>query len=224
MGRRFVIVGAGGFAREVRYLIEQRSRLLDEEDQVLGYVVTDLTRLGPHDSRDEVLGDYCWLDSHRAEFDAIALGIGTGRPRLRVANELESSRPWLDWPPLVHPSVIWDTHSVSVGRGVFVGAGVVGTVNLVLHDHCMINLSCTIGHETQIGRASVVNPGTNLSGGVEIGEGALIGTGAQLLQYVTVGDGAIVGAGAVVNRNVPRGETHVGVPARPRTRRSPAHG
>ena len=51
----------------------------------------------------------------------------------------------------------------------------------------MVNLLCTIGHESRIGRCAVVNPTVNLSGGVVVGDDALIGTGAQVLQYVTIG-------------------------------------
>ena len=49
----------------------------------------------------------------------------------------------------------------------------------------------------------------------------LLGTGAQVLQYVRVGAGATVGAGAVVTKDVPPGETVVGVPAKPLARKEP---
>lgn len=43
---------------------------------------------------------------------------------------------------------------------------------------------------------------------------ASIGSGAVIMCGVTIGEGAVVGAGAVVTRDVPAGETVVGVPAR----------
>jgi acetyltransferase-like isoleucine patch superfamily enzyme len=76
-----------------------------------------------------------------------------------------------------------------------------------------------VGHEAHIGAGSVLNPGANIAGGVVLGKGVLVGTGAQVLQYLTVADGATVGAGAVVTKNVAAGETVVGVPAKPRSRR-----
>ena len=86
----------------------------------------------------------------------------------------------------------------------------------------MVNLLCTIGHESVIGRGAVLNPTVNISGGVTIGEGVLIGTGAQVLQYLTVGENATVGAGAVVSKNVEPGTTVVGIPAKPLNKQRPA--
>ena len=44
--------------------------------------------------------------------------------------------------------------------------------------------------------------------------GAYIGTGASVIPGVTIGAKATIGAGAVVVRDVPAGETHVGIPAK----------
>jgi UDP-2-acetamido-3-amino-2,3-dideoxy-glucuronate N-acetyltransferase len=52
-------------------------------------------------------------------------------------------------------------------------------------------------------------------------KGASIGTGAVLLGGVTIGERAVIGAGAVVTRDVRPGETVVGNPARPTSRRPP---
>lgn len=50
---------------------------------------------------------------------------------------------------------------------------------------------------------------------IDIGEGAYVGAGAIILPGVTIGTGAKIGAGAVVTKDVPPGETWVGVPAQP---------
>jgi len=49
---------------------------------------------------------------------------------------------------------------------------------------------------------------------VIIGANVWIGCHVVILPGVTIGDHAIIGAGAVVTKNVPGGETWVGVPAR----------
>ncbi|HXH52819.1 MAG TPA: N-acetyltransferase [Sphingomicrobium sp.] len=47
--------------------------------------------------------------------------------------------------------------------------------------------------------------------------GASIGAGAVIAPGVTIGEMAMIGAGAVVTRDVPAGETWIGVPARQQT-------
>lgn len=92
--------------------------------------------------------------------------------------------------------VILDVMTVSIGEGTQIGPG----VQIYAADHPRDPAVRATGAE--LGRAVVV------------GRNVWIGGGAILLPGVVVGDDAIVGAGAVVTRDVPRGATVVGNPAR----------
>ncbi|MBI5544408.1 MAG: hypothetical protein HY901_10990 [Deltaproteobacteria bacterium] len=212
--KRIVILGAGGQAREVRWILEDLNRV-SATYHFLGYVVSDLSKLGERDSRSEVLGDYGWLREHRGEIDALTLGIGSPQGRLKVAGDLEPEFGSVYWPALIHPSAVFDPKSCRFAHGALVCPGVVATVNIEFQPHAMANFGCTIGHESSLGRGCVVMPGANISGGVVLEEGCMVGTGAQVLQYRRVGRAASVGAGAVVTKDVPPGETVVGIPAKP---------
>jgi sugar O-acyltransferase (sialic acid O-acetyltransferase NeuD family) len=221
--KRIVIIGAGGMAREIASALQWINRMTPSFE-FLGYVVSDLSKLTDRDSQAQVLGDLNWIEKHQKSVDALAIGIGTPSVRVKLAQELQKSFNTMEYPSIVHPTAVVDYESAQLGPGCFIGAGCVSTVNLVLDAFALCNFGSTIGHETRVGRGSVVNPGANLSGGVVIEDGVLIGTGAQVLQYLRVCRGATVGAGAVVIHDVPVNTTVVGIPARPLVRRQAASG
>jgi sugar O-acyltransferase (sialic acid O-acetyltransferase NeuD family) len=215
--RRLAIVGAGGLARELAWLVSEINRT-ESTYEFIGYIVSDLSYVGERDSRPQILGDYSWIEDNLQNVDALAIGIGTPSARKQAATELQRRFPNLEWPALIHPLVHFDRSSCQLGRGVVLCVGVMGTVNLLLEDFSFVNGICTLGHESRIRRYAVLNPSVNISGGVDVGEEVLIGTGAQILQYLKIGDKAVIGAGAVVTKDVAAGETVVGIPARPMAR------
>jgi acetyltransferase-like isoleucine patch superfamily enzyme len=56
--------------------------------------------------------------------------------------------------------------------------------------------------------------GSVARGEARVGERSWVGAGATLIQGISIGADVTVGAGAVVIRDVPDGQTVVGVPAR----------
>lgn len=54
---------------------------------------------------------------------------------------------------------------------------------------------------------------------IKIGRNVWLGAHVVVLPGVQIGDNAVIGAGAVVTKNVPEGETWIGVPAAPMVRK-----
>ena len=92
--------------------------------------------------------------------------------------------------------------------------------------HRPLGAGATALHHAYIGDATV-GAGANIGAGVVVanwdGErkhsatieaGSRIGAGTIIVSPATVGAGAVTGAGAVVTKDIPAGETRVGVPAR----------
>src|SRR5437660_9092704 len=149
-----LIIGAGGMAREVAWTvrcINARCR----QYRVLGFVVTDLSRLGPYSNRVDVLGDYEWIRTHESEVEAVAVGVGNPQIRSTIAAEVRAVARNAAWPALVHPTAVLDHDSVFLAEGSFVGAGVIGTVNLRIGPFALCNFGCTLGHEADMGESCV---------------------------------------------------------------------
>jgi sugar O-acyltransferase (sialic acid O-acetyltransferase NeuD family) len=118
-----------------------------------------------------------------------------------------------EFPNIVHSAAVIFGR-VELGRGVTIMPGGVIQPETRIDDFVHLNMGVTIGHDVTIGRYSIVNHNAGISGNVRIGEACLIGAGATIIEGNTIGDGAIVGAGAVITKDVPPGETWVGIPAR----------
>ncbi len=213
---RIAVVGAGGNAREVRWLIDDINSI-EPLYEFAGYVVSDPGSPGEYDDRDNIVAALDDLYEGRLDIEAVAIGIGDPGVRYTIGDRIAAEQPSIAMPQLVHPGVVMDRTSCALGHGTILAAGVILTVNVTVGNYAMINRACNVGHEAVVGAGVLINPLASISGGVAIGDRSLIGTSATVLQYVKVGYDATVGAGAVVTKDVPPGTTVVSIPARSRT-------
>lgn len=208
--QKIVILGAGGFAREVLWIFREANKVKPRWD-VLGFVDDDKTKHGTIVCDLPVLGGFEWFEGINRGDVQILCGIGSTQIKKRLADE--SRNAGLEFCTLIHPEAKMSQY-VSVGHGSIITAGNIITTQVQLGDHVTVNLSCTVGHDCNIGDFCTIAPGVHLSGYSTIGEGADLGTGCVVLPGVKVGSWSKIGAGAVVVKDVPDGVTVVGVPAR----------
>jgi sugar O-acyltransferase (sialic acid O-acetyltransferase NeuD family) len=204
-----VILGAGGMAREVAFLIEEINRFIPTWN-ILGFVETHPDMIGTP------VGKYGVIFSEDQIYDKhLAAVIAIGNPHTKyLLMEKLSKFPGIFFPNLIHPSTIWDKESISIGRGNVICPGNVFTTNIAIGNCNICNMCGTYGHDVQVGNCCQLNPAVKISGKVSIGNECLIGAGAVVLQNVEIGDRAVVGAGAVVLKNVEKDTTVFGIPAK----------
>lgn len=208
MKKKIVIYGAGGLGREVFALLqalpawEVAGFFDDGKDK--GMRIKGLPVLGGMEDVVQV-----------KEPLNLVLAIGNPTIKEQLARRIRENSH-IQCPVLIHPrAVIQDLESVMLGPGTIITAGAVLTTDIVIGEHVLINLTCTVGHDVHIGDCSSVMPGVNLAGDVRIGKAVLIGSGAIVLNGIHVDDHCRIGAGSVVTKLVTGGKTVVGIPARP---------
>jgi sugar O-acyltransferase (sialic acid O-acetyltransferase NeuD family) len=203
-----VVLGAGGFARNVLDVLDAANRagarfqllgLLDRADHLSPALARRGCRLLGSESALELL-DACYLvaiadPGVRRRLDEYATGL---RRSAAVA---------------VHPAATVSGHTC-LGPGTVITAGARLASDVAAGRHVHVNLNATVGHDARLGDYVTLHPQAAVSGNVSLGAGVTIGSGAVVLPGIHIGAGATVGAGAVVTRNVEARQAVVGVPAR----------
>ena len=205
------IYGAGGFGREVLALLEQ----INERESKYNFIgfFDDGHERGEMINGFPVLGGMDVLNIREGRL-GLVLAIGDPVVKRSVFDKIFNSN--ISYPSLIHPSVqVCAGRYVEIEEGCIVCAGCIITVNIVIHKFVILNLSCTVGHDTEIGEFSSFMPAVNISGEVVIGKDVYVGTGTKIINQLSIGDGTIVGAGAVVAKTLPPNCTAVGIPAKP---------
>lgn len=212
--KQIVIYGAGGFAREVAWLAEScntTERLyevvcfVDDNEGAHGRVLNGVPIMG--------------LDEAWRRFPKASVVGGVGSPETRQLLMERTAEAGFAFTRLIHPSVE-RSNWIQIGNGVVICAGNILTTNIQLGKHVQINLDCTIGHDVVMGDYTTLAPGVHVSGCVRFGQRVYVGTGAVIINGtqenpLIIEDDAVIGAGACVTKNIERGLTVVGIPAKP---------
>lgn len=203
---KLIVVGGGGFCREVIWLARECSEkwdiigILDDNPDICGHVFCGV----------KVLGGIAECKNYSDASFVVA--VGTPRTRKAIVGRMKSSGN-VQFATLIHNSVLKSDY-VKIGSGSIITAGCILTTQITLGQHSIVNLACTIGHDVFAGDFCNLAPQVAVSGNVTFGDGVEVGTGSTIIQGLTLGEGSFVGAGAVVSKDVPPNVLVVGCPAR----------
>ncbi len=209
--KKIAIVGAGGFGREVKMLIEQLN-YCGVVYELIGFY-DDNFEVGTVINGSRVLGSATDLLKINYNLEVV-ISIADPLVKRRIYENLRFNT-YLNFPTLIHPSSIIGNDDVLIGYGCVICAANIITVNIVIGNFVTINLGCTVGHDTKIGDYCSIMPSVNVSGEVVIEDSVYIGTGVKIINLLTIGNSTIIGSGAVVTSSLPVKCTAVGIPAKP---------
>jgi sugar O-acyltransferase (sialic acid O-acetyltransferase NeuD family) len=196
---RLCIIGDGGLAREVA-------------QTAIWWGYTEVVHV-VCEPKNRTTKSWDWFV--KAKFDACTVAVGD--PTLKKflvhkANEFFKNSN-LPWKTLIHPNALVG-QDCQIAPGAIIQAGAIITTNVKIEAFVLVNISSTIGHDSVVGAYSTINPGCNISGNVNLGEGCFVGTGAKILEKKNICDYSIIGAAALVNKNIKKPGTYIGIPAK----------
>lgn len=201
-----IIIGAGGFGREVAWLVE-RINAASPQWNLLGFLDDSEEIQSKNIDKYSVIGKVDDIVNHPNAFAVCCVANTVVRKML--ASKVKSN----PFATLVDPAAVVSPR-VEIGEGSVICAGVVITVDIKIGKHNIIDVNSTVGHDAVLEDFVTLYPSVNVSGNTLIKSGVELGTGTQVIQGFTIGENTIVGAGAVVNRDLPCNCTAVGVPAK----------
>jgi len=205
---RTIIVGAGGFGRELvnwardchaAGSLPPVAGLLDDDPAVMEGFSYSVGLIGTP------------KDFVPRPDDRLLMAIGTPAVKMRVAEMLTAKGG--RFATLVHPSAVI-AGSARIDEGSILCPLSLVSADAVVGRFCSINALSSVGHDVRLGDYSTLSAHVDLTGAVSVGRGVMIGTGAKILPRVKVGEGATIGAGSVVYRTVPAGRSVFTAPAK----------
>lgn len=203
-----VILGAGGFAKELLQVVEQHYPL----DSIAFY--DDRTPDLPALLFDTypIIRNKEELKKFFQEFGSqFVIGIGNSKARDTMARMATEQGGEL-------ASAIDKNANISTYCTIGEGATILANANIsnsaIIGKAPLIYYNVIVTHDCHVGDFAELSPGATLLGHVTVGDYTQIGANATVCPKVTIGNHCFVGAGAVVTKDVPDNTIVVGSPAR----------
>ncbi len=207
---RVLVVGAGGFGRELMQYVTDVLRQ-GAAGEIGGFLDDNPQALQGQEGLPPIVGSIA--EHVPAAGERFVIGVGEPALRYRIAEQL--SARGAEYLTVVHP-LAWVAPGVQLGPGcilapfTFVGPGA------TLEDHVLLNCYASVGHDGYVERCSVLSPYAVINGEATLEQQVFLGTQATVVAGKTIGAYSKVSAGSVALRDVPKGSLVAGNPAKSR--------
>lgn len=204
---RLLIIGAGGFGREVLKWAQDIS--MQERDwEIGGFLDANLGAFDEYDCNYPIFADPFTYFPRQG--DCFICAIGHTTTKLRICRHLEARGA--QFTTLIHPTATIGNRC-TIGDGCILCPGSIITTDVKIGKYVTVNVQATVGHDAVIGEGCTLSGHVDITGFATLGEGVFVGSHAVVLPKAKVGDYAIIGAGSVVLKRIKSGVTVMGVPA-----------
>ncbi len=204
-----IIVGAGGHGQVVADILQQAYEN-GGKYKPIGFVDDALDKSDCYILGLPILGAVKQINQF--QHDAIVIAIGNNKIRAKLWQRFTKENKL--FVNAIHPSTII-APDVKIGLGTVICAGVIINTGTKIGNNAILNTGCTIDHHNQINDHVHIAPGCHLGGAILVEQGGFVGIGSAILPNIHIAQWSIVGGGSLVNRDVAKLTTVVGVPAKP---------
>lgn len=206
--KNVIIVGAGGFGREVCQYVRD-TFVGSAEFSVKGFLDDGARGLDGFGLPAEIIGN---TTSYSVESEDLFL-VAVGAPAVRRLLTERLADRGARFLTLIHPRA-YVAPTARIGPGCIVPPFAMVSCFARLTCSVVLGVSSAVGHDAEVGPYCVVSPFAAVNGAAVLEAGAFLGTHATVTPGKRVGVNARVAAGAVVYRDLPDNVFAVGNPAR----------
>lgn len=204
-----LILGAGGFGRDIYFLAKEASGY-QTEYLIKGFLDDNLDSLNGYEGMPPIVGTIS--DYMPQADDLFVCAMGDVETKKRCVETMLNKGG--KFTTLIHPTASIAPDS-KIGHGcIIMHRAIVGS-DAVVGDFVLVQVSSIIAHDCRVGDFSRLDCFTVMVGGTILREEVTVHTSAIINHQVVVGKKAHIGACSLVIRNVKEGSTVFGNPARP---------
>jgi sugar O-acyltransferase (sialic acid O-acetyltransferase NeuD family) len=168
----------------------------------------------PYSNGIKILGNSDAIENEfeKQSFDEILIGIGY--KHLAVRKQLfERFINKIPFGKIIH-STSWIDKTATVKEGCVIYPCCCIDAQVVVGQNTLLNISCSVAHDTHIGKHSFLSPRVALAGFVTVEEMCILGINATVIDNINIVSKTQLGGGSVVIKNIEQSGLYVGNPIR----------
>ncbi|MDD3534871.1 MAG: acetyltransferase [Candidatus Cloacimonetes bacterium] len=206
--KNIIIVGAGGFGRELESWIESDPQ--KKHKWIIKGYLHDFKGKNPLENYQtdyRVLGSF--YDYQFDSDDYCLIAISDWKWKKEIYNSLLGKVKILTY---IDSRALVGKFS-EIGEGSVICPFVAISTDVRIGKCVTINVGTQIGHDCRIGSFTSIMSQVEIGGHCNVGERVFIGSHANIIPQRHIGDDAFVGAGSVIISNIKAGKRYFGNPA-----------
>ena len=206
--KHLIIVGAGGFGRELLQWCKDIQKVTKEWD-IEGFIDDNIAALDDCECDYKVIGT---IDDWKpTKGQVFALAIAEPRTKEKVVMKLEARGA--QFVSIIHPDArVGDFNSLGKGLVLYPNARI--TVNVTIGNFVTILDNTSVGHDANIGDYTTISASCGINGHVQVGKYSYFGCNASTIPNIRIGEECHIGVGSIVVNNIKSGMHVLGNPAK----------